>query len=200
MHGSTFLLQQHRLKRRGFAVRRFSYPSMLQGLAHNTALLARFIDTTSVGEIHLLGHSLGGLLALSMLQQYPNPRVRRVVLMGSPCMGCHCAAMLQRVPGLGRIIGHTLQDWLALPRPQLSDQIEIGVLSGNRNLGLGCMIPGLKSPNDGVVAVTETHWPEAKDFITLPVSHAQMLVSSVCAAQVAVFLDTGRFTHEASHP
>ena len=93
------------------------------------------------------------------------------------------------------LAGRSLKDWLALPRPQLPEQAEIGVLSGSRSLGLGRLVPGLPRPNDGVVAVAETRLPEAKDFITLPVSHAEMLVSRNCADQVAAFLKTGSFIH-----
>lgn len=196
MHDFVLLPQQHWLAKRGFAVRRFSYPSMSRGVLHNARALSRFVASTNSGHIHLVGHSLGGLVALSMLAQFPDPRVRRVVLMGSPCMGSHCASVLLRTPRLAPIVGRSLKEWLALPRPQLPERVEIGVLSGSRSLGLGRIIPGLPRPNDGVVSVMETRLPEARDFITLHVSHAQMLVSRPCADQVAAFLGSGSFIHE----
>lgn len=196
MHGIVFLPQQRWLTRRGFAVRRFSYPSVHQGLQHNARALSQLVASTDSDSIHLVGHSLGGLVALSMLAHYPDPRVRRVVLMGSPCMGSHCASALLRTPSLAAIAGRSLKEWLAFPRPQLPGQVEIGVLSGSRSLGLGRLIPGLPRPNDGVVSVMETRLPEAKDFITLHVSHAEMLVSRACADQVAAFLGSGSFVHE----
>ena len=196
MHGIVFLPQQHWLTRRGFAVRRFSYPSMRQSLQHNADALFRFVAATDSARIHLVGHSLGGLVVLRMLAQHQDPRVRRVVLMGSPCMGCHCASVLARTPWLAALVGRSLKDWLTLPRPHLPDAVEIGVLSGSRSLGLGCLIPGLPRPNDGVVSIAETRLPEARDYITLPVSHAGMLVSRACANQVAAFLESGSFAHE----
>src|SRR3989338_6524882 len=104
MHGVALLPQQRRLARRGFTVRRFSYPSMGQGLQQNAGALSRFVAATGGDNIHLVGHSLGGLVALSMLAQYPAPRVRRVVLMGSPFMGSHCASVLLRTPTLAAIV------------------------------------------------------------------------------------------------
>ena len=196
MHGVALLPQQRWLARRGFAVRRFSYPSMRRGLLQNARALSQFVASTGNGNIHLVGHSLGGLVALSMLAQYPDPRVRRVVLMGSPFMGSHCASVLLRTPTLAAIVGRSLEEWLALPRPPLPGQVEIGVLSGSRSLGLGRLIPGLPRPNDGVVSVMETRLPEARDSITLHVSHAEMLVSRACADQVAAFLNNGSFNHE----
>lgn len=196
MHGLALLPQQRWLTRRGFAVRRFSYPSMRQDLQHNAEALSRFVASAGNGNIHLVGHSLGGLVALSMIAQYREPRVRRMVLMGSPCMGSHCASALLRTPSLAAMVGRSLKEWLASPRPQLPDSVKIGVLSGSRSLGLGRLIPGLPRPNDGVVSVMETRLPEARDFITLPVSHTEMLVSHTCADQVAAFLGSGSFIHE----
>ena len=196
MHGIALLPQQRWLARRGFSARRFSYPSMRQGLQQNAKALSQFVAATGSGNIHLVGHSLGGLVALSMLAQYPAPRVRRVVLMGAPCMGSHCASVLLRTPSLAAIAGRSLREWLVLPRLPLPNQVEIGVLSGSRSLGLGRLIPGLPRPNDGVVSVMETRLPEARDYITLHVSHAQMLVSRACADQVAAFLGSGSFMHE----
>lgn len=196
MHGIVFLPQQRWLTKRGFAVRRFSYPSVRYGLQHNAGMLSRFVDSTGSGNIHLVGHSLGGLVVLSMLAQHRHPRVRRVVLMGSPCMGSHCASVLLSTPSLAAIVGRSLKDWLVFPRQQLPGHVEIGVLSGSRSLGLGRLIPGLPRPNDGVVSVMETQLPEASDFITLPVSHSQMLVSRACADQVAAFLRSGSFLHD----
>ncbi len=196
MNGIALLPQQRLLARRGFAVRRFSYPSMRCGLQHNALALSQFAASTGNGDIHLVGHSLGGLVALSMIAQYPDPRVRRVVLMGSPCLGSHCASVLLRTPGIAALVGRSLEEWLASPRPPLPGQVEIGVLSGSRSLGLGRLIPGLPRPNDGVVSVMETRLPEAADSITLHVSHAEMLISRACADQVAAFLGSGSFNHE----
>lgn len=196
MHGVAMLPQQHWLARHGFAVRRFSYPSMRQGLQHNTEALARFIAASDGATIHLVGHSLGGLLILNLLAQHADPRIRRAVLIGSPCMACHCAAVLAHTPLLNALLGHTLPDWLALPHPSLPASAEIGVLAGRRSLGLGRVIPGLARPNDGVVSIAETRLPEARDFIVLDVSHTGMLFSRACAEQAAAFLDSGSFIHE----
>jgi pimeloyl-ACP methyl ester carboxylesterase len=195
MHGIALLPQQRWLRKRGFAVRRFSYPAMRQGMQQNAKALSQFVASTG-GNVHLVGHSLGGLVALTMLAQYRDPRIGRVVLMGAPCMGSHCASVLLRTPSLAPIVGRSLKEWFALPRPQFSGSVEIGVLSGSRSLGLGRLIPGLPRPNDGAVSVMETQLPEARDFITLPVSHSEMLVSRACADQVAAFLASGSFVHE----
>ncbi|MDD5330671.1 MAG: alpha/beta fold hydrolase [Sulfuricella sp.] len=196
MRAFVLLPLRYWLIRRGFAVRLFSYPSIAGGLARNAEALAQFISHTSGTDLHLVGHSLGGLVILHMLARHADPRLRRAVLMGSPAAGSHCASVLARTPVLSALLGRSLKDWLAQPRPQPSAPVEIGVLAGSRSFGLGRLAPGLPRPNDGVVAVAETRLPEARDSVVLDVAHAQMLVSRACADQVAAFLRTGGFVHE----
>jgi pimeloyl-ACP methyl ester carboxylesterase len=195
MHGLVFWPQRRWLASRGFAVRSFSYPSVRHSLADNSRALARFVAGLPASRIHLVGHSLGGLVVLAMLAEHPDQRIRRAVLMGSPCGGSHCAEVLLGSPALAAIVGRSIRDWLRLPRPQPPATVDIGVLAGNRRLGLGRIIPGLPRPNDGVVSVAETRLATARDSITLPVGHSQMLVSPACAEQITAFLRNGRFIH-----
>lgn len=195
MHGIVFFRQQQTLTRRGFAVQTFSYPSVRRGLAANADALARFVAGLDAPRIHLVGHSLGGLLVLSLLSQHRDPRFGRAVLMGAPYCGSHCAQVLSAIPGLSAIVGHSVHDWLTLPAPQIPEDIEIGVISGDRSLGMGRLLPGLPKPNDGIVALDETRFAQATDSITLHVGHSEMLFSTACSDQVVAFLATGRFLH-----
>ena len=113
--GLAFGLQRRRLLERGFDARSFSYPSVSGRLADNARALADFVATIEAPVIHLVGHSLGGLVILCMLARHPDPRIRRVVLLGSPCGGSHCARVLQRVPLLRAIVGRSLRDWQDRP-------------------------------------------------------------------------------------
>lgn len=193
MHGIVFFRQQQALTRRGFAVRTFSYPSVRRGLTANADALIRFIAALDARRIHLVGHSLGGLLVLTVLSQHRDPRLGRAVLMGSPCCGSHCARVLRRVPGLSALVGHSVSDWLALRMPRIPDDIEVGVIAGDRSLGTGRLLPGLPKPNDGIVALDETRFAQASDSITLHVGHSEMLFSAACVDQIVAFLGTGHF-------
>lgn len=195
MRGLVLLPHQRWLRAEGFAVRRFSYPSWRGGLADNVRLLSSFVNETPGAVIHLVAHSLGGLVALKMLAQEPDARVRRVVLLGTPYAGCHCGFTLAATPVLAALVGRTFVDWFRLPRPDLPPGVELGILAGTRGISFGRLIPGLARPNDGLVAVDETQVAAARDSIALNVSHSGMLVSRACAGQVASFLRTGSFVH-----
>jgi pimeloyl-ACP methyl ester carboxylesterase len=186
------------LRRLGYHVLRFGYPSVRATLSQNAEALRRYVAAASGSGIHLVGHSLGGLVILDMLRQEADPRLHRVVLLGTPCVDSHCARRLVRVAGMPTLLGRSISEWLArgpgatvAPR----SEIEVGVLAGTRSVGLGRTVPGLPRPNDGVVTLAEARLPGAADFIALPVAHSEMLASRRCAAQVAAFLEAGHFLH-----
>lgn len=195
LHGVVFAWYRRRLAHHGFASCAFSYPSVRRGLSENAQALADFVAAQSARRIHLVGHSLGGLVVLAMLAECADRRLGRVVLLGSPVRGSHCAAGLRRWPAGAALLGRCLRDWSAAPLPSLPAGIEVGVLAGSRSLGLGLIIRGLPKPNDGVVAVAETRLATSKDSVVLPVAHSQMLFSETCVEQVANFLNTGNFSH-----
>ena len=196
MPGLVMLPHQRWLRAEGFRVKRFSWPSWRSGLDDNVSLLSRFIAATPGDVVHLFAHSLGGLLTLTLLSRQSDRRIGRVVLMGSPCAGCHCGHTIVKVPGLSGVVGRTFKDWFAAPRPALSPSMQVGILAGTRRIGLGRVIPGLPRPNDGLIALEETNLPIAKDRIALDVSHSGMLVSRACAAQIAEFLRAGHFIRD----
>lgn len=190
------------LTEEGYTVERFGYASCRSSLDHNTAALMETLQAARAnpGPVHVLGHSMGGVVALSACLAAGAPTdasPMRLVMLGSPYQGSHCASTLSQVPFLSPIFGHTLPEWLARPRPNLPDWLEVGVISGHLAHGLGrFFVPSLPEPNDGVVAVLETVVPGARDTISLEVSHMGMLVSEACARQAGHFFEHGRFLHE----
>jgi pimeloyl-ACP methyl ester carboxylesterase len=195
MRGLVLLPYQRWLRAEGFAVRRFSYPSWRDGLADNARLLSSFVSETPGAVIHLVAHSLGGLVALKMLSQETDARIRRVVLLGTPYAGCHCGFTLAATPMLATLVGRTFEDWFRDPPPALPPALEIGIIAGTRRISFGRLIPGLARPNDGLIAVDETRIAAARDCLALNVSHSGMLVSRACAGQIANFLRMGSFIH-----
>lgn len=195
MPALVLLPLQRRLAARGYHVRRFAYPSLRRNLASHLVALGREVSAAGQG-VHLVGHSLGGLLVLSLLAEAEGALVGRVVTMGAPCAGSHCAAMLLRKPWLAPLVGPTLPQWYAGPRPRLPSTVDIGLIVGTRSIGVGRLFPGLPRPNDGIVAVCETALPEARDTVVLDINHSGMLLSRNCVAQVASFLRSGRFIHQ----
>jgi pimeloyl-ACP methyl ester carboxylesterase len=181
-------LRRH-LTAQDFTVYLFGYPSVRARLEENAFRLSQKIASCHASTVHLIGHSLGGLVILQALNQYPTLPQGRVVLLGTPCCGSFAAAYLSRYK-MGRVmVGKSL---CAQP-PSFNVDRQIGVIAGTLGLGLGSFIPGLPRPNDGVVAVEETIIPGLADHIRMKVSHTGMLFSKAVARQVAAFLEHGCF-------
>jgi len=195
MHGLVFALQRRRLARLGYRAQSFSFPSVRGTLADNARRLAEFVAAIDAPVVHLVGHSLGGLVILSMLANRPDEHIGRIVLLGSPCGGSHCARVLLGIPFLRPLVGRSLREWLERPCLPPPPEIEIGVLAGDSGFGLGRLIPGLARPNDGVVSLDETRLDTARDSIVLPIGHSKMLVSPACLAQIVAFVRSGSFAH-----
>ena len=198
MHGCVFALHRRRLRAMGWRSHAYSYPSLRGSLAGAADGLAAFIAGLDGRPLHLVGHSLGGCVVLDMLARHRPHAIGRIVVLGSPVLGSSSAQQILRVPLVREAVGRVLPQWLARARPEVDPAYQIGVIAGDRPLGLGRFVPGVPRPHDGMVAVAETRWPGARDHIVLPVTHMQMLWSRACLAQALRFVDAGAFDHGAS--
>ena len=187
-------LLAYRLGRCGYAASCFSYDSTRATLSQNALLLARAAAELDANTVHLLGHSLGGVVILQMLKENAYARIGRIVLLGAPCNGSYAARAVAKIAGGRWLLGPS-----ALAHENYSGiagNFEIGGIAGDRGLGLGrLLIRGLPRPNDGVVTVDETRLKGMRDHIVMNLSHSGMLFSSRAAREICAFLKGGRFAH-----
>ncbi len=198
-HGAGMYLIKRRLEREyAMRVALFNYPSVRGTLDQNAAALAAFIQAQGVSSAHIIGHSLGGVLAMRMHANYPDSLPGRVVCLGSPLTGSRAATFLHEFEWAEDIIGksvpeamvhRTANDWAS----EVAAGRDIGVIAGNVPLGFGRLVANFNEDNDGTVSVSETHLDGAKDHLIMPVSHKGMLVSAAVADQAAAFIRRGEF-------
>lgn len=205
MHSSEgSLLRLHLGRSLGAETPTFNYRSVTERLESAADRLARQMRQLGAREagaggspaIHLVGHSLGGLLVLRMFERHADLPAGRIVLLGSPVTGSHAAQRLSIWPATARLLGHSHPE-LVNVSPACATR-EIGVIAGNRPIGLGRLLTRFDEPNDGTVAVRETELECATDRIVLPVGHTGMLISPQVARETAHFLRHGRFSLRAS--
>lgn len=191
--GREMVLLRRRLRHCGFAVVVFDYPSVRRGLMGNAAALQRLVAGLDAATVHFVAHSLGGLLLRQFFHDFPHQRRGRVVTLGTPHRGSTAARRLARWR-LGRLLlGRSLQPGLLGGLAGWPAGREIGVIAGDRGLGLGRLLGGLPRPNDGVVAVAESHLPGETDYRLFHVGHTGLLFSAPVASAVCRFLRDGRF-------
>ncbi|MES9968275.1 MAG: alpha/beta hydrolase, partial [Sedimenticola sp.] len=84
-----------RLTREGFDVRYFRYHSLGFTPSQNAERLHRFIRGLAVERLHLVGHSLGGIVLLHLFAGHAGIPPGRVILLGSPVNGSRVAALMR---------------------------------------------------------------------------------------------------------
>ena len=201
MHGALMRWMARRITRAGYEVHCYTYPSVRVSMAENARRLAAFCEALAVRRLHLVGHSLGGLLIARMLDEVVHTTrldIGRVVLLGAPFVDSFAARRLCRVRIGSMAVGAAVGEWLRGARPGNLARYDIGVIAGDRGVGLGMVVArDLPAPHDGTISVAETVVPGARDAIVLKVSHSEMIVSVAVARQVCEFLRRGRFAREA---
>jgi pimeloyl-ACP methyl ester carboxylesterase len=196
VHGIAMELMRRRVARCGYRALAYSYPSMRLTLAENAERFGRYCRNLAAPRLHFVGHSLGGLIILRMLERTPGLPPGRVVLAGAPVAGSLAAQRLARLPGGRAALGRSAPEWHESAHPASDTGREIGVIAGSRPFGMGRVVaPDLPAPSDGVVSAVETRLPAMRDHIVLNVSHSGMLMSRAVAHQICAFLREGVFTH-----
>lgn len=193
MRGIVLAVLRHRLREDGFGLEAFDYMSTSESPEKAIERLRARMRALG-GTVHLVGHSLGGLLALRACLEADDLPPGRIVCLGSPLCGSAGARGLQRL-GASWLLGRSRQ-MLETGLAAWDGPREVGVVAGNTPLGLAALSEDLEPPHDGAVRVAETRLPGIADHCVLEVSHSGMLFSAEVAEQVAHFLRLGRFRHD----
>jgi hypothetical protein len=172
----------------------FSYPSVRAGIASNAQRLARRLLSIRADTLHLVGHSLGGLVIVKMFDTGLSLPPGRVVLLGSPVSGSRAAHGLADWR-IGKIImGRGVREELLRARQcSWTQERELGVIAGTLPVGLGRIVNSHAAPGDGTVYVDETHLDGMKERMLVRVGHTGLPFSAAVARQTAAFLRSGRF-------
>ncbi|MEM1081542.1 MAG: alpha/beta hydrolase, partial [Pseudomonadota bacterium] len=190
-------LLARRIQRSVGPCHRFSYPTVRRTLAENARALFDYCHARPASRLNLVGHSLGGLVSLRMLDEFSGELPPgRLVLLGSPVNGSAVARTLTRAAltrplsssFLGRAASGLEYGFAHAPPGR-----DTGVIAGTSRKGAGQLISALDLPHDGTVSVAETRLDGASEQLTLHVSHTGLIISKTVAESVARFLRSGQF-------
>lgn len=187
-----------RLRSQDFQPRQFGYYSLLQDTDAVVARLAA--EFRARPGMHVVAHSLGGLLAVRAAGLAGIEHLGRVVCLGSPLAGSHAASsIVARIPAGARLVGHNralLQAGIGRVAPGL----QVGAVAGCVPRGLGGVVARFTCEHDGTVAVDETRVPGLADHVVVRASHSGLIFSDAAVRQAVHFLRHGRFEHAAEAP
>ena len=186
MPAAAMTLLSRRLQ--GYEAHVFAYWGR-QSYDANVEALAAFAR----GKACLVGHSLGGVLLLDMLNRHAEIEPRAVVLLGAPVRGCLAGRRFGRA-SLGRwMMGACASLWEER-EARWQRSAPLGVVAGTLPMGLGRAFGALPGPNDGGVCVDETAVEGMTERALVRRGHSMLIASADVAAMVARFLAAGRFS------
>ena len=188
------------LSKEGFVVLNVEYPSRkssveeLAGITISQALQAP--EIAGVRKIHIVAHSLGGILVRQYLKTNTIDRLGRVVMLGPPNQGSEIVdklgdlALFEKINGpAGKQLG-TGPD--SIPNRLGPVAFEVGVIAGDRSVNWinSTMIDG---PDDGKVSVQKTKVAGMKDHLVVHASHPFIMCDDEAIRETIQFLRHGRF-------
>lgn len=155
--------------------------------------------------VHIVTHSMGGILVRHHLSQHQPPDLGRVVMLGPPNQGSAVAdrlmdkAIYREVNGpAGQQLGTGPGGIAARLGPVA---FPLGVLAGNERTAVDQWLSeGIEEDSDGKVTIEEAKVEGMADFRVLAANHTFITSDPEAIAQVIHFLREGRFQPKEDAP
>lgn len=186
------------LAKAGYETCNIDYPSRrmpIEALAEHVR--ARIVEETAgAARVHIVTHSLGGIVVRQIQCVQPLDTLGRVVMLAPPNCGSEIVDALRDWPPFrwwngpaGLQLGTERGGFVDLLGPV---DFELGVVAGERSLDpvLGRLLP---SPHDGKVSVASARVEGMADFRVIRASHTFIMRHPEAIAQTLAFLRDSRF-------
>lgn len=189
------------LEKAGFRVFPFDYPSTRVDLDTAAEYLNQVIESLDgIERLHIVAHSMGGVVTRTYRAKHHDERLKRLVLVGSPQKGAELADLMRGKANLvfKTVFGPAGQQLVTdsdgflkkLPTPD----IEFAVIAGGHPPnGFNPLIPG---DDDGIVSLESTRLSGAADFLFVESLHLALNRNESAHAATVRFLQTGKFREE----
>lgn len=185
------------LRRHGYAVVNWDYPSTKYKLTELAEKLAEEVRRFKDYKIHFVTHSMGGIVVRTMLAQEQLPNLGRLVMIAPPSQGAELAQFFGGWPVYRFLLGPAGQELkpgdLGKCEAAGVPCCEFGIIAGGtgRTRGINPLLPG---DNDGTVTVESTKLDGCTDFAIVPYPHPVIQMMPRTAELTYQFLENGRFS------
>lgn len=193
---------ERELAAEGYATLNLDYPARRLALADIAETIAPQVAAFAAGvsRLHIVTHSMGGLVARVLLARHRPANLGRVVMLGPPNGGSEVADALHRLAPYRRFFGPAGGELVTLrgaAQERLFGPVDypLGVIAGRRSLYPLASLLLLPGPNDGRVTVARTRLEGMADHVVLPAAHPTLMRNRRALSQTLHFLREGRFDH-----
>ena len=189
------------LEKAGYQVFPFDYPSTRVDLDTAADYLHQVIESLDgIERLHIVSHSMGGLVTRTYRAKHRDDRLARLVLVGSPQNGAELADLARGNANVvfKTIFGPAGQQLITgqegfvkkLPTPD----VEFAVIAGGHAPnGFNPLIAG---NDDGIVSVASTRLGGAVDYLYVESLHLALNRNETAHSAAVRFLKTGKFREE----
>jgi len=177
------------LKKAGYHPEYFAYPTVRKDYEKQVLRLRENVEQY-VDPVCIVGHSLGGLLAIDALQGLSVANRFKLVLLGSPVAGSQVARSLYK-HSFGRLILGSGGFRLTQVTKDLPPEVHILSIAGTKPLGLSRILPGRANiKGDGAVALSEALPSNYEtDSIQVSVNHIGLVFSPCVVTHIVDYLN-----------
>lgn len=184
----------------GYTVVNLDYPSTRASITEiadqHLAPAVTLCESQVSGPVHLVCHSMGGIVIRDYLQRHTPRRPGRVVMLSPPNQGAELAIAFRDWPLFELLAGEAAASLSSDERGVLNQLgpvgLDTGIIGGDRHspwLSVGL----LAEPHDGTVTLASMRLPEMKDFSVVPEDHVSIRRSPEVHARIIRFLESGTF-------
>lgn len=187
------------LRERGYEVANIGYPSRkmpIEALAEQVGAEIRARCAGPERRVHVVTHSLGGILLRCYLKDHEIPNLGRVVMLGPPNQGSAVADVLSKGGFLRAVMGPAAAQLgtTGVPAQLGPVKFELGVIAGSASW-VPFVSRVLAKPHDGLVSVESAQVEGMRDLLVVPRSHTFLMRDAEVLRQVECFLRDGKFDH-----
>lgn len=184
----------------GYEVTNLDYPSQKLPIEKLTEKhlypLFTQLQSQQPTRIHVVTHSLGGILLRHYLTTHTITNLGNVVMLAPPNQGSELADRLQRFALARRFVGPCLSqlgiDTKSIPLKLGAVEFSLGVIAGTRTLN-PLFSATLTGRDDGKVSVASTRVAGMRDHLEVPSSHTWLMWRKSIIAQTVHYIRHGSF-------
>jgi triacylglycerol lipase len=185
------------LTREGFSTLNIPYPSARLPIPQLVEHVRREITATGCeGPVHLVTHSLGGIIARSLLGAEVPWKCGRLIMLAPPNQGSEIVDWILRVPLSGLVLGPAGRalgrQGIPASLPPLPAGLEAAAVMGSRP-SIPVFRRLLEAENDGIVSVSGGRIPGLQGFAVLETDHTFIPTHPEVMRLCPVFLRTGQW-------
>jgi pimeloyl-ACP methyl ester carboxylesterase len=190
MKGYELAYLSHHLKKQGYQIYHFKYKSLRKTPEKNADSLNYFLEKIKQPIIHLVSHSLGGIIVLHLFDRHPQVKPGKIIMLATPISGSAVAKHIYQHSRLRWILGKSTEHGLLGDTPAWNSEHNIYMIAGKKSVGIGMLLAfkALTKPNDGTVNCKETIAPYIRQHFVVPHSHFSMLISRKVAKKISEIL------------